>query len=471
MVEQTERVEALGRDGPEGDRRRAGRSAVSEEGARCVAQADGGGGEKLGHGTGYPTLTNIGVIDEERLDFGVQPHITSAYLFGPIALPSGFVLTASTFRDCLRLSAGIDRQGDRHQARDLDRRRDGQRARAGGGLVPQSVKFNLVDVFTDRPFAGNQLGVFTDARGLSAGQMQSLARELNFSESTFVFPPEQGGDARIRIFTPEQELPFAGHPTLGTAFVLALPMQLTLIRLETGSGIVPVLLEREGARIIFGRMEQPLPTVRPYERADDLIAALGVADVATSLPVELYDNGVPHVFVELASIKEVAWLEPDFTRLARFGEIGINCFAAEGAIAKTRCFVPTMGVPEDPATGSAAGPLALHLARHGRLEWGAELVISQGAEVGRPSTLYARAEGSARRGRAGRSGWLGGRRRARGVQALDLLVERLGQVRDRLLAAVGDDRDGHAALAIEVLRGPGEDRCRRRPHQQPLFAM
>ena len=260
--------------------------------------------------------------------------------------------------------------------------------------MAEVVKFNIADVFTDRPFAGNQLGVFTDARGLTSEQMQSLARELNFSECTFVLPPEEGGDARIRIFTPEQELPFAGHPTLGTAFVLAAPMQLVIIRLETGSGIVPVLLEREGARIVFGRMEQPIPSTEAFERADDLIAALGVDDVMTSLPIELYDNGVPHVYVELSSADDVARLEPDFLRLARFGPLGINCFAVEGTRAKTRCFVPTMGVPEDPATGSAAGPLALHLARHGRLDWGAELEISQGNEVGRPSTLYARVEGS-----------------------------------------------------------------------------
>jgi trans-2,3-dihydro-3-hydroxyanthranilate isomerase len=260
--------------------------------------------------------------------------------------------------------------------------------------MAEAVRFSIVDVFTDRPFAGNQLGVFTDARGLSAEQMQALARELNFSECTFVLPAERGGDARIRIFTPERELPFAGHPTLGTAFVLAAPMQLTLIRLETGSGIVPVLLEREGARIIFGRMDQPIPSIEVYERADDLVAALGTTGLTTSLPVELYDNGVRHVYVEVSSAEQVELLEPDFDRLARFGELGINCFAAEGLRAKTRCFCPSMGVPEDPATGSAAGPLALHLARHGRLEWGVELEISQGVEIGRPSTLYARAFGS-----------------------------------------------------------------------------
>ncbi len=260
-----------------------------------------------------------------------------------------------------------------------------------------TLKFNIVDVFTDPPLAGNQLAVFTDARGLASEQMQGLAREINFSESTFVLPPENGGDVRVRIFTPEAELPFAGHPVLGTAFVLGGPMQLPLLRLETGSGIVPVSLEREGARIVFGRMQQPLPSVGVFDRPDELAEALGVGDAMGELPVDLYDNGVRHVYVEVTSAETVADLRPDFGRLAQFGDIGINCFYAEGTHAKTRCFVPSLGVPEDPATGSAAGPLALHLARHGRLEWGIELEISQGAEIGRPSTLFARVYGDRER--------------------------------------------------------------------------
>src|SRR5919199_6986783 len=111
-----------------------------------------------------------------------------------------------------------------------------------------SYRYIVCDVFTDRPLAGNQLGVFTDARGLDDQTMQALAREINYSESTFVLPPEQGGHARIRIFTPVAELRFAGHPTLGTAFVLAGPLQAPEIRLETLNGIVPVMLEREENR-------------------------------------------------------------------------------------------------------------------------------------------------------------------------------------------------------------------------------
>src|SRR6476620_7127371 len=108
-----------------------------------------------------------------------------------------------------------------------------------------NLRYVVVDVFTDRPLAGNQLAVFTDARGLPSETMQALAREMNFSESVFVQLPEAGGHARLRIFTPTRELPFAGHPVLGTAFVLAAPLQLDEIRLETGSGVVPVRLERD----------------------------------------------------------------------------------------------------------------------------------------------------------------------------------------------------------------------------------
>ncbi len=193
-----------------------------------------------------------------------------------------------------------------------------------------TARFTLVDVFTDTAFAGNQLGVFTDARGLTTEQMQMLARELNFSECTFVLPPEQGGQARMRIFTPAEELPFAGHPTLGTAWVLAAPLQRDVIELECGQGIVPVVLERDaGGSIVFGRMSQPLPSVEPYPHADALLAALGV--VRSELPVELYDNGVPHVYVCVSSAEEVANLAPDMQALARLGVLGINCFAVDGS--------------------------------------------------------------------------------------------------------------------------------------------
>ena len=256
------------------------------------------------------------------------------------------------------------------------------------------LRYVICDVFTDTPLAGNPVAVFTDGRDVEAERMQQLARETNLSETVFVLPAEEGGNARIRIFTPAQEIPFAGHPTLGTAFVLAAPLQLTEIRLETGKGIVPVALEREGARIIFGWMTQPIPTFEPYADEQELLEALRVE--RSELPIEVYDNGIKHVYVTLRSEEDVAALRPDLGKLAELpGILGVNCFAGSGKRWKTRMFSPGAGVPEDPATGSAAGPLALHLARHGLISFGDEIEITQGVEIGRPSTLHALVDGSA----------------------------------------------------------------------------
>jgi len=256
----------------------------------------------------------------------------------------------------------------------------------------RSFRYVVADVFTDTPLAGNPVAVFTDARELEAEEMQRLARELNLSETVFVLPAEAGGHARIRIFTPGIEMQFAGHPTLGTAFVLATPLQLDEIRLETGKGIVPVRLEREGNRIVFGRMEQPVPTWELFAEPEALLVAIGAE--RSELPVEAYDNGAQHVYVGLATEDEVAALRPNLGPLGLPEALGVNCFAGWGSHWKTRMF-GLGGIPEDPATGSAAGPLAVHLARHGKIAFGEEIEISQGAEIGRPSTLHARADGSA----------------------------------------------------------------------------
>lgn len=256
-------------------------------------------------------------------------------------------------------------------------------------------RYLVVDVFTGTALAGNQLGVFTDARGLATDEMQRLARELNLSETVFVLPAEQGGDVRIRIFTPTVELPFAGHPVLGTAFVVGSALGTYAVRLETGLGIVPIQLERSAGRITFGRMDQPIPVWQPYERVAELLAALDVED--SGLPVEAYRNGPLHVYVALRDEEAVAALRPDLTALGVLGQIGVNCFAGSGRRWRTRMFGPGLGVPEDPATGSAAGPLAVHLARHGRIGFGEEIEIRQGGEIARPSLLHARVDGTAER--------------------------------------------------------------------------
>jgi trans-2,3-dihydro-3-hydroxyanthranilate isomerase len=258
--------------------------------------------------------------------------------------------------------------------------------------VNATYRYVLLDVFTATALEGNQLAVFGDAPELHAQEMQRLARELNLSETVFVRPAQQGGDAHVRIFTPTAELPFAGHPVLGTAIVLGFDRGLDRVTLETGVGLVPVALAPGSERIKSGWMRQPIPTWSPYEREAELLNALGVE--RSGLPVEAYVNGPVHLSVELENEDAVVALAPDMRALNELGAIGVSCFAGSGARWKTRVFAPGLGVPEDPATGSAAGPLAVHLARHGRIVFGEEIEIRQGAEVGRPSLLLARTVGS-----------------------------------------------------------------------------
>ena len=147
----------------------------------------------------------------------------------------------------------------------------------------------VCDVFTSEPLQGNQLGVFVDGRPFDPGQMQRLAREMNFAETVFLLPPQDGGDVRMRIFTPSAELPFAGHPVLGTAFVVGTALGTDAVTLETAAGLIPIMLERSGGRITFGRMSQPIPAWEQFDRERELLDTLGVG--SSQLPVELYRNG------------------------------------------------------------------------------------------------------------------------------------------------------------------------------------
>jgi trans-2,3-dihydro-3-hydroxyanthranilate isomerase len=252
-----------------------------------------------------------------------------------------------------------------------------------------SYRYVVADVFTDTPLQGNQLAVFTDARGLADETMQALALEIGFSETVFVLPAEAGGTARMRIFNPHAEMPFAGHPILGTAFVLGAPLQMGAVALETGAGIVTVGLERDqSGKLVFGRMIQPVPRVEAVEPPEKVLAALGVG--RSTLPIELYDNGTRHIVVGLSGEAELAAVRPDGARIAGLAVTGVNCVARASGVWRSRMFWEH---GEDPATGSAAGPIACHLARHGLIDWGEEIVIVQGVEIGRPSTLHARAEG------------------------------------------------------------------------------
>ena len=249
------------------------------------------------------------------------------------------------------------------------------------------LRYVLVDVFTDTPLEGNQLAVFTDARGVDDETMQALAVELGFSEITFVLPAEGDGHARVRIFNPREEMPFAGHPVLGTAFVLGAPLQLGVIRLETGVGQVDVALERdESGRIVSGLMEQPLPPCGRSRTSGRCSTCSAWRRRGRRCCVrQRRDTRVRHARERGRAARARAAAARD----RRFGLTGVNCIAGSGTRWTSRMFWPG---GEDPATGSAAGPLAVHVCRHGLAEWGEWLEISQGAQVGRPSTLRAVAE-------------------------------------------------------------------------------
>jgi trans-2,3-dihydro-3-hydroxyanthranilate isomerase len=256
----------------------------------------------------------------------------------------------------------------------------------------QMHPYVVLDVFTDTPLEGNQLAVFLRGEAIDAGSLQRIARELNLSETVFVYSA-QTADARIRIFTPSAELPFAGHPVLGTAVFLGDRDGHETIVLETGQGLVPIELTRQDGNVSFGEMSQPLPNWKPFEQPEALLDALLLPD--SQLPIEIYDNGPQFAFVDAGDATVLAQLRPDLNALANLGGTGVSCFAQTGSdTAKVRMFAPGSGVAEDPATGSAAGPLAVHLARHGRIAYGQTVTITQGVEIGRPSTLKATAYGS-----------------------------------------------------------------------------
>jgi len=252
--------------------------------------------------------------------------------------------------------------------------------------------YAVLDVFTETPLQGNPLAVFDEAATLSDDEMQQLARELNLSETAFLLPSQTDADARVRIFTPAAELPFAGHPVLGTAFLLAGQLGKNKVTLQTGAGQVPV--EFTGS---YGEMEQPLPTTEEAPEPTSLLDSLGVD--RSELPIGAYRNGPLHVFVALPGESAVTAVSPNLQALSELGPCCVSCFALSDGHrrVKTRVFCPALGVPEDPATGSAAGPLALHLTRHQLLAHGEQLEIHQGQEIRRPSILFARVEGTADR--------------------------------------------------------------------------
>lgn len=259
-------------------------------------------------------------------------------------------------------------------------------------------RFVQVDVFTTVPFGGNQLAVFTDARGLSDAQMQTVAREMNFSESTFVLPPEDPAhDARVRIFTPGSELPMAGHPTVGTGFVLGSERNRSSLVFELGVGPTAVTVAPGDGISGSATMQQRVPefwdATVSRERAASLLS-LDPSAIHQTLPLLNGGAGVDYLYVPVRSRADVAAARPTATAMADyFGEAfhkAVFVFAVEPddvSDVRGRMFFLVNGAAlEDPATGSAAGPLGGYLVNHGALSPG-RIRLQQGYEMGRPSNI------------------------------------------------------------------------------------
>ncbi len=267
--------------------------------------------------------------------------------------------------------------------------------------MSQTFKFYQIDVFTDQPLSGNPLAVFPEANGLDSAQMQKIAAEMNLSETTFVLPStDSEADFDVRIFTPRKEIPFGGHPTLGTAEILK---QLeagqppSSYKLNMGVGIVPVQWENG-----FCFMFQPKPEISPPLPQNPLVAkSLGLSpeSLHPSLPVQEISTGFPALMIPLRGLEPIREISLNLSALKSvLGPLDLAyVFCLEGEIEScqvhARSFAPFIGIPEDPATGSVAGALGAYLLHHG--VFGEETIsigIEQGVEMARRSEIRVQAE-------------------------------------------------------------------------------
>jgi trans-2,3-dihydro-3-hydroxyanthranilate isomerase len=280
----------------------------------------------------------------------------------------------------------------------------------------RSLKFYQADVFTQQPFGGNPVAVFPDAKGLSDEELQQIAREMNLSETVFVLPPtDPAAVVRLRIFTPTQEVPFAGHPVVGTMHVLAqlglvaTPEPVTRVVQECNIGLFPVDLHTKNGKVTRVVMTKPTPqfleTIDDTEDLYKVAGALGIVKntiVDSKWPLEVVSTGLPVLIVPVRTLTAVRSINPDPSAIVdlcgRYGANGIMAFTTitvePFANIHARMFAPAIGIPEDPATGSASGALGAYLVQHGIVDVGptTEIVIEQGYEVERPSRILVQVE-------------------------------------------------------------------------------
>lgn len=280
----------------------------------------------------------------------------------------------------------------------------------------RSLKFYQADVFTSQPFGGNPVAVFPDADGLTDDELQQIAREMNLSETVFVFPPtDPAAVARLRIFTPTQEIPFAGHPVLGTFYVLAqlgrisIQEPVTPVVQECNIGLFPVELHAEQSRVVRVVMSQPKPEfLDPIDAVDDVYLIGGALSLPkhviadTKWPLQVVSTGLPVLIVPVRTLTAVRSINPDASAIInvceRFGANGIMVFTTvtveSFASVHARMFAPKIGILEDPATGSAGGALGAYLVQNGVVEVGptTDILIEQGYEIDRPSRILVQVE-------------------------------------------------------------------------------
>lgn len=278
------------------------------------------------------------------------------------------------------------------------------------------LKFYQADVFTEDPFGGNPVAVFPDAHGLADHQLQQIAREMNLSETVFVLPPtDQAAVVRLRIFTPTQEIPFAGHPVLGTFYVLAqlgliaVTDGITCVMQECNIGLFPVELHAREGQISHVVMTQPKPEfLGPVDEMEDvykIAGALGLPKYTITdmkWPIAVVSTGLPVLIVPVRTLTAVRSIEPNASAImdlcSRFGANGIMVFTTvtvePSATVHARMFAPSIGILEDPATGSASGALGAYLVQNGVVDVAptTDIVVEQGYEIERPSQILVRVE-------------------------------------------------------------------------------
>ena len=260
----------------------------------------------------------------------------------------------------------------------------------------------LLDVFTNQKFGGNQLAVFNKGAEIPENKLQLIAKEFNLPETVFLYPSDtETGDYKMRIFTPSKELPTAGHPTIGTAHLLLNELETSckednMLKLEQLVGEIPVTFKQEGKKYVDITMKQPNPEFGRLIQKREIVAeilSISLSDLMPGMPIQCISCGNPFLFVPVKSLEILANVKPRIDLLQQYentlGTSALYVFTnetANNADTRGRMFAPLWGITEDPATGSASGPLGCYLVRHG-ISDGENIICEQGFEMGRPSSI------------------------------------------------------------------------------------